>query len=344
MTFLGDDAYNPSVMNTRLRWISFVCGLTVGSVFVGAETKSQNAPTPPPGYKTRLEILAAFGNGKLEIVERDVPLPDGVVLEKDIEYGNAGGHSLQLDLYRPAKITKPVPALLFIHGGAWKSGKRQDYHFYTAAYAKKGYVVATASYRLVGQAPFPAAVQDCKCAVRWLRANATKYNIDPAQIAVIGGSAGGHLSMMLGYSDDPGLEGDSGNKGVSSRVSAVVNIYGVYDMTTQIAKDSDSVSNFLQGKSIDEAPELYRQSSPRFHLDKTDPPTLILHGTIDELVPIGQADALAAHLKRLKIPHAYGRLDGWPHTMDLAKPVNDYCQAMMDRFFAKHIPLPQKKH
>ena len=174
--------------------------------------------------------------GNLEIVERDVPLPDGVVLEKDIEYGNAGGHSLQLDLYRPAKITKPVPALLFIHGGAWKSGKRQDYHFYTAAYAKKGYVVATASYRLVGQAPFPAAVQDCKCAVRWLRANAKKYNIDPAQIAVIGGSAGGHLSMMLGYSDDPGLEGDSGNKGVSSRVSAVVNIYGVYDMTTQLQR------------------------------------------------------------------------------------------------------------
>ena len=78
MTFLVDDAYNPSVMNTRLHWISFVCGLTVGSVFVGAETKSQNAATPPPGYKTRLEILAAFGNGKLEMVERDVPLPDGV--------------------------------------------------------------------------------------------------------------------------------------------------------------------------------------------------------------------------------------------------------------------------
>ncbi len=115
-------------------------------------------------------------------------------------------------------------------------------------------------------------------------------------------------------------------------------------MTSQSAKDSDWVSDFRQGKSIDEAPEWYRQSSPRFHMDKTDPPTLILHGTIDELVPIGQADALAAHLKRLKIPHAYGRLDGWPHTMDLAKPVNDYCQAMMDRFFAKHIPLPQNKH
>ena len=120
-----------------MRWISLVCGLAVGSVFVDAETKSEDAPVPPPGYKTRLEILAAYGNGKLEIIERDVPLPDGIVLEKDIEYGNAGGHSLQLDLYRPAKIAKPVPALLFIHGGAWKSGKRQDYHFYTAAYAKK---------------------------------------------------------------------------------------------------------------------------------------------------------------------------------------------------------------
>ena len=81
-------------------------------------------------------------------------------------------------------------------------------------------------------------------------------------------------------------------------------------MTTQIAKDNDSVSNFLQGKSFEAAPELYRQSSPRFHLDKTDPPTLILHGTIDETVPIGQSDALAAHLKRLKIPHTYGRLNG----------------------------------
>lgn len=150
--------------------------------------------------------------------------------------------------------------------------------------------------------------------------------------------------MMLGYSNDPGLEGDSGNKGVSSRVSAVVNIYGVYEMTTQVAKDSDSVSNFLLGKSIDEARELYQQSSPRFHLDKTDPPKLILHETIDQLMLIAQADALAAHLKRLKIPHSYWRLDSWPHTMGLAKPVNDYCQAMMDRFFAKHIPLPEKKN
>ena len=106
-----------------------------------------------------------------------MPLPEGVVLEKDIEYGNADGHPLHLDLYRPAKLTRPVPALLFIHGGAWKSGKRQDYHFYTAAFARKGYVVATASYRLTRQAPYPAAVQDCKCAVRWLRANAKKYNL-----------------------------------------------------------------------------------------------------------------------------------------------------------------------
>ena len=153
MTFSGDDAYNPSVMSTRFRWIGLVFGLAVGSVFAAAETKSQDAPEPPPGYKSKLEIMAAFGNGKLAIIDRDVPLPDGVVLERDIEYGNAGGHSLQLDLYRPAKITRPVPALLFIHGGAWKSGKRQDYHFYTAAYAKKGYVVATATYRLTGQAP-----------------------------------------------------------------------------------------------------------------------------------------------------------------------------------------------
>ena len=314
-----------------------LAGLAAGTAFAA------DAPEPPPGYKSKLAILAAYGSGTLEIIDREVPLPEGVVLEKDIEYGNADGHPLHLDLYRPAKLTRPVPALLFIHGGAWKSGKRQDYHFYTAAFARKGYVVATASYRLTRQAPYPAAVQDCKCAVRWLRANAKKYHIDPDKIAAVGGSAGGHLSMMLGYADDPALEGESGHDGVSSRVSAVVNIYGVYDMTTRIAKESDAVKSFLQGKSFEEAPELYRQSSPMVHLDKDDPPTLILHGTIDETVPVAQSDRLAAHLKRLKIPHAYGRLDGWPHTMDLAKPVNDYCQAMMDRFFAEHLPLPRKK-
>jgi len=314
-----------------------LAGLAAGTA-VAADT-----PEPPPGYKSKLAILAAYGSGTLEIIDREVPLPEGVVLEKDIEYGNADGHPLRLDLYRPAKLDRPVPALLFIHGGAWKSGKRQDYHFYTAAFARKGYVVATASYRLTGQAPYPAAVQDCKCAVRWLRANAKKYNIDPDKIAAVGGSAGGHLSMMLGYADDPALEGKSGHGGVSSRVSAVVNIYGVYDMTTRIAKESSAVKSFLQGKSFEEAPELYRQSSPMIHLDKNDPPTLILHGTIDETVPVAQSDRLAAHLKRLKIPHAYGRLDGWPHTMDLAKPVNDYCQEMMDRFFAEHLPLPRKK-
>ena len=148
-----------------------LAGLAAGTAFAA------DAPEPPPGYKSKLAILAAYGSGTLEIIDREVPLPEGVVLEKDIEYGNADGHPLHLDLYRPAKLTRPVPALLFIHGGAWKSGKRQDYHFYTAAFARKGYVVATASYRLTGQAPYPAAVQDCKCAVRWLRANAKKYNI-----------------------------------------------------------------------------------------------------------------------------------------------------------------------
>ena len=334
---------NLRAMSTRVYLFTLLFCLSVGAATAIAETKPKKSPKPPPGYASRLAIMAAFGSGKLELIDQNAPLPDGVVLEKDIEYGNANGHPLQLDLYRPANLTGPVPALLFIHGGGWKGGKRQNYHFYTATYAKKGYVVATASYRLTGQAPYPAAVQDCKCAVRWLRANAKKYNIDPDKIAVVGGSAGGHLAMMVGYSDLPTLEGDSGNAGVSSRVSAVVNIYGVYDLTTKHARETDLVPNFLQGKSFEEAPELYREASPMTHLDKSDPPTLILHGTIDEIVPVDQSDRLAAHLKRLKIPHDYGRLEGWSHAMDLAKPVNDYCQAMMNQFFEKHLPLPGKK-
>ena len=105
------------VVNSKMHRFSLICCLTLGSIFSTVETKSQNTPKPPLGYKSKLAILAAYGNGSLEIIDRDIPLPQGVVLKKNIEYGKANGHPLHLDLYRPAKLTRPVPALLFIHGG-----------------------------------------------------------------------------------------------------------------------------------------------------------------------------------------------------------------------------------
>ncbi|MEA3365474.1 MAG: alpha/beta hydrolase, partial [Candidatus Hydrogenedentes bacterium] len=191
-------------------------------------------------------------------------------------------------------------------------------------------------YRLVDQAKFPAAVEDAKCAVRWMRAHAGEYGIDPDNIAVIGGSAGGHLAMMVGYSDDSEFKGAGDYQDVSSAVQAVVNFYGPYDLTADIAKESGDVKDFL-GATYEENPNIYLEASPMHYLDEGGPPTLIFHGTIDDVVPIEQSDRLAARLEELGISHEYLRFEGWPHTMDLAGPVNERCRWFMYRFFEKHL-------
>jgi acetyl esterase/lipase len=153
-------------------------------------------------------MVAAIVAGNLKTIKLPKEMPDGVQLTKDIEFGKAGEHCLKLDLYRPAKLDKPVPGLIFIHGGAWKGGTKDMYRPYAVQYAQKGYVAASISYRLSSVAPFPAAVEDAKCAVRWMRAGADKYGVDPNHICVLGGSAGGHLAMMVAYSwPDKQLQG-----------------------------------------------------------------------------------------------------------------------------------------
>ena len=298
--------------------------------------------TPPPvpkGYATQNDAMkAALGHGfEIIVPGAPMPLPEGVMETKDLEYGKVGDKALLLNLYRLAKQDKPAPGLIFIHGGGWQSGNRTDYTYYTVRFAKRGYVCATISYRFMQEAPFPAAVQDAKCAVRWMRANAAKYGINPDKLAVIGGSAGGHLSMMTGYSSDaPELEGDGGNPGVSSRVQAVVDLYGPCDLECEEARNVDVVKTFI-GKPYDEAPELYKKASPLTYVTKDDPPTLILQGTIDDLVPVWQSDRLAEKLKQAGVPYQYEKFEGWPHTMDIAVDVNKRCQWLMMKFFARYL-------
>ncbi|MDQ1256923.1 MAG: Alpha/beta hydrolase [Candidatus Hydrogenedentes bacterium] len=297
-------------------------------------------PPIPPGFKTEDEVMSAILGGKIRVLSplMNIPIPEGVVEIKDIEYGRVGDRQLLLDLYMPANLDKPTPGLLFIHGGGWEQGQRSDYKYYTVRYAKRGYVVATMSYRFAKEAPFPGCVQDAKCAVRWMRANAEKYHIDPDRIAAIGGSAGGHLAMMLGYSAGvPELEGDGGHAEFSSAVQAVVNYYGPVDLTVPVQRDHPILINFFAGKKYEEAPDQYKLASPITHLDKGDPPTLIFHGTIDELVPIEQADMLAKKLEELGIPYVYERIEGYPHALDVAEAVNIHCQWYINHFLAEHL-------
>lgn len=301
----------------------------------------ETVPDPPGGFTLPQLAVVAVATGQVKPINLAAPVPDGVKVTSDIEYGNVGGRALMLDLYQPAASEQPAPGLVFIHGGAWAGGKKQDYRYYGLLFAQKGFVVASVSYRLAGEQTYPAAVEDCKCAVRWMRAKAGEIGVDPERLAAVGGSAGGHLSMMVGYSSDvPELEGTGGHAGVSSRLQCVVNLYGPCDLTTDFVRNNEYanrvVKNFL-GRSIDDDLMLYQQASPITYLDAQDPPTLILHGTIDDVVPIDQGDELAAKLKELEVPYLYDRLPGWPHAMDLAQPVNDRCVWLMERFFAEYL-------
>jgi|HubBroStandDraft_6_1064221.scaffolds.fasta_scaffold14565_4 acetyl esterase/lipase len=306
-------------------------------------------PALPVGGTSVREINLKIKSGEIELAKQETDLPAGVEASYDVEYGKGGTKPLVLDLFKPREIKKPVPGLIFVHGGAWSSGSRKNYGTYCRHFAATGYVAATIEYRLSGEAPFPAAIQDVNCAIRWMRANATKLGVDPDKIGLVGGSAGGHLVMLAAYApNDQELEGNGGHNGVRSRVQAVVDFYGLTYLGGDIPSRSpfkqfrskDPLLQFMGGKTPDDDPELYVKASPIKHLTKDAPPTLILHGTIDELVPVKHSDNLAAKLAELGVPYLYDRIEGWNHGMDDMKEVNAHCVWMMDQFFALVVPLP----
>lgn len=299
-------------------------------------------PAAPQGFASVEEAMKAVMDKKVPMVDTSIDIPADVVETKDIEYGRVGDRPLLLDLYMPVSPPNPVPVLIFIHGGGWYKGDRSDYKYYTVRYAKQGYAAATISYRLSDEAKFPAAVEDAKCAVRWVRANASTYGFESNFIAVIGGSAGGHLAMMAGYTaGDPALEGAGGHTEWSSKVAAVVNFYGPSDLRTDTARTASEVTRFL-GQTYEENQEVFAQASPITHIDGDCPPTLIFHGSIDQLVPVEQSEILASRLQAAGVPCDLHVLEGWPHTMDAAQAVNDYCRYYLDAFLEKYVPRPMQ--
>ncbi len=319
-------------LNSHLIFASFI--LLMGCV---NSSTQEGKMQPPSGYWNETTMKIAYGLGTLKLIDRNPVVPDDLEAVENITYKTVDTVSLALDMYQKKEMGRyPKPAMIFIHGGAWKGGKRSDYLPYLIDYARKGYVAITISYRLSRVAKFPAAVQDVNCAVKWVKAHADIYGIDPKRIVLIGGSAGGHLSMMVGYGgDDPMFEQDCPFEEDSS-VKAIVNLYGPTDLTTDEAKDRNEPISFI-GSRYEEKPDLYQKASPRFYITAAAPPTLIFHGTIDSVVPVSQSDSLAVWLEEAGVPHSYHRLKGWPHTMDLAVKVNEYCQHYIDAFLEEYL-------
>lgn len=269
---------------------------------------------------------------------------DDIVVEENITYGKGGDVDLQLDLARPKDGVGPFPAIVFIHGGGWSGGDRQGYRGLLETAAKRGYVAVAITYRLtqpnpetkVGKHPYPAQIHDCKCAVRWLRSVADKYHVDKNRIGVTGGSAGGHLSLLVGLTDDKaGLEGNGGHADQSSRVQAVVNVYGPTDLSTAYA-DVPRVRDLviaLCGGTPESAAENYKAASPVTYVSKDDPPVLTLHGDQDNIVLVSQATLLDAAMKKRGARHELVILKDQGHGFsgDAAKQANDATWAFFDR-------------
>ena len=213
-------------------------------------------------------------------------MPAGVSWTGNIEYSNVGA-KMEMDIVRPKNQAGAAPAVLLIHGGGFRRGTRQSYLVQAARLAERGYVAATASYRLAPRHQFPASVEDAKAAVRFLRANAAKYGIDPDRIGAWGGSAGGHLVLMLGLTGDVAeFEGTGPNREFSSKVQCVINYYGPTDFTQSYSKSVDAaeVLPLWLGGHLDQNRKLHQKASPLNWVTPNAAPILSLHGTKDAYV------------------------------------------------------------
>lgn len=230
--------------------------------------------------------------------------PEPVVrTEPDVTFARPGDETLKLDMALPAKGDGPFPAVVCLHGGGWVGGSRKQLTGTIDVLAKQGYVAVAPDYRVAPKHPWPACVEDCKAAVRWLRANAGTYRIDPDRIGVVGLSAGGHLACMLGVTDpSDGLEGTGGHADKSSAVRVVVSFSGPTDLTAEELWTDEVLSKNLKplfGGGPAEKRDLYRQASPVHYAPKRPPAMLLVHGAQDKSVPARQAGALADKVRGL---------------------------------------------
>jgi acetyl esterase/lipase len=279
-----------------------------------------------------LSLLAAVAG--LHAVEL---VPENVTFERDIEFANPDEQHLQVNIARPKEGTGPFPAVVCIHGGGFRAGKRESYDRLCLTLAQNGYVAITVTYRLAPACPFPAAVQDCKSAVRWLRANAGKYHVDTARIGVTGGSAGGHLAQFLGVTAGVKEFEGLGNPEQSSAVSCVVNFYGPSDLTKSYGKSVDAadVLPLFFGGDLSTKRREHIVGSPLYWVTPNAAPTLVVHGTDDKYVAYEQAGWMVDKLKASAVEAELLTLESAGHGFkgaDLEK-----AEKALLAFFDKHL-------
>lgn len=296
-----------------LLWMS---GLAMVLLSLAACGMPQSTPTPVGAVATRTRAPAApmptqadLSSATPPSVTASTPMSRGPYnvaglgsVDQDVTYCSVGEIALKMDVYTPTTMTIPAPAVVFVHGGGWIGGdKTSGAMWEVPELLARGYVVFAVNYRLAPEHPFPAQIEDVKCAIRHIRANAGVYHIDPDRIGAFGGSAGGHLVSLLGVTDvSAGFEGGGGYVDQSSRVQAVVDKYGHADLAQHfLPSSSQAVTVF---SATDSPTEALVRASPITYISGDDSPFLILHGVNDTVVPPSQSMMLYQRLAAAGVP------------------------------------------
>lgn len=267
------------------------------------------------GTQGTLDVGRWFAEALLQMEAAPEPLADGVTVERGIAYATFGDRKVAMDLFHPAGDGLH-PGILLVHGGGWTSGNRQSFEAFAIELAKRGYVVANIDYRLATEAKFPAAVLDCKAAVRWLRSNAARLHLDPGRIAGVGGSAGGHLVGMVATTghDPTKFEEADHSPGQSSALQAAVLMGAGVDQVTRVKETKGQrIENCVVffGAEFSENPDIYAQGSPITHVSKRTPPILFLDGGLD--MPGERYVDMRERLDALGVLNEFTVIDGAKH-------------------------------
>ncbi len=275
-------------------------------------------------------LMTATANDRFEIK-----------ISRDIEFARVDDHSLKLDLYQPVGAASP-PLIVWVHGGAWRAGSKNSMPL--GELVIRGYAIASVDYRLSPVAKFPAQVHDCKAAIRFLRANSKQFGYDASKIGIAGSSAGGHLVAEIGVTNGHSkLEGKVGEHlDQSSSVQAIVDYYGPTNFLTILKQSTPHglsvrvpALQLLLGSQPEENPSLAKLASPVFHVDKNDPPLLMIHGDYDPQVPINQSHELHGRYKELglaaRLEVIHGGAHGGPQFYD-----QDRIE-LVDQFLTTHL-------
>jgi acetyl esterase/lipase len=285
-------------------------------------------------------------------VAGDSELTGEIELVREVRYREGPNNAWRLDLALPKDRSGPArPAIVVIHGGGWIEGDKSSFSTDDAArpanilgFAKLGYVAATINYRLAGEAPFPAALDDCRSAIRFLRAHADDYHIDRERIAAYGNSAGGHLALLLGMMPPGKPEPDEPYPNESSRVQAVVSDSGPIDLVWQYEHKQlhTVVEKFLGGPPEGSRLERYKRASPSTYVGEKIPPLMLIYGEVDGQVPVVTADAFVAALGRAGHQNvSYFRLAGVDHCPHSLARIA-YLQTTVAEFLAHALGRSEK--